>query len=115
MKPLKPLTALKRKPKTLVELFRDPRRWIKGSLRNPDTTACCVRGGINFLLRGDPYNFPHTGPAYRRFNTIERKIARAAGLDVSRVGFESFLIPGWNNDPSLTHKEFLRVLKQAGV
>ena len=102
---LKPLTALKRKPKTLVELFRDPRRWTKGQLINGDYTAVCVRGGINFLCTGNADNF--AGELF----AIEDKIRAAAGL----VDEDRMAVVCWNNDPSLTHKEFLRVLKKAGV
>ena len=108
MKPLKPLTALKRKPKTLVELFRDPRRWTKNELVSRDGIAACVLGGANFLCCGNPEGW-----------NVGREIIISREVIISRIamalGSGRYDVVPWNNNPALTHREFLRVLKKAKV
>ena len=104
-KHLTPLPNLKRKPRSLVELFRDRRRWTKNKLANGNLTACCVRGGINFLCTGDPYKCKPENLA-----AIENKIIKAAGLPQTENA-----VVIWNNSPRLTHGEFLTVLRKARV
>ena len=111
MKKLKPLTELKRRPKTLVELFKTPGRWIKHALHSEDHTGCCIVGGANFIRHGvfswwDTGNTGGINPV--DFEALQAKIAKAAGI-------RGLNLVIWNNDPNLTHSKFLRVLKKAKV
>ena len=110
MKKLKPLTELKRRPKTLVELFKNPQRWTKSALCNKDGTACCVVGGRNFIEYG-VFSTVCAGISNQiDFDALWKKIARTAGINHRK---SSIIV--WNNDPNLTHSKFLRVLKKAKV
>ena len=112
---MKPISQLKRKPKTLVQLFKSPKRWIKERLFNAtkggydSSTSFCVRGGAFYLCAGfkQPTNYTESDQAWNKAQEIEQKVLSVLPPLTS--------ICQWNNNPNLTHKEFLETLKKAGV
>lgn len=119
---LKPILQLKRKPKTLVQLYSSPKRWVKGwffssiepidhrveyiennEVKNPDTAvACCIQGAIAIV---DNINFNNVYPHNKKL----LKIANVLGFKNVHEVIE------WNNRSETTFKEFISVLKKAGV
>lgn len=106
---MKPLTKLKRRPTTLVELFSNPKRWTKDALNTADNVACCIVGGANFIRHG-VFSYWDSD---KREPTVDFEELSAKINKVARV--RDFDIVCWNNDPKLTHKKFLSVLKKAKV
>lgn len=121
---LKPISQLKRKPKTLVELFKSPRRWARGvpftacipdehnnvhdrhydpSKDNSQTAiACCIQGGIA-LIKGIPWEHAERTEEFK-------KVADILGFQDNRLR-----IIRWNNHICQSHAEFLETLRKAGV
>ena len=96
MKKLPPIKNLKRKPKTLQELFRSPKRWIQGRYKDrrnyEDSTCFCLIGGIQLI--------------YKNPNEIENKVAMHLGV---------MSISYWNDKEYRTIEDIQNLVKELDI
>ena len=99
-KKLKTIGQLKRKPKTLQELFKNPKRWTKGRYKDRKTydesTCFCLIGGI-IAVYGDD----------RR---VEYKVSRYLESTTGNCSISS-----WNDNEQRTFEDVRKLVEELNI
>lgn len=117
---MKPITELKRQPKTVKQLYNSSKRWYQGSFGLTDEGVTIPLDFINekdkqpFLKSKKPKCLCLVGAIYyiygddnSKFNKISKTINELHG--------DEYNIPNWNDAENRTFKEVMEVVELAGI
>jgi hypothetical protein len=106
-----PLTPLKKKPKTLVELFSDPARWTTNAIArraNGDIVSDSDPLAVSFCLIGGEYL---VYPNQEKREAVHARI-KAAIVAQGYASKDDAMTVSWFNDTT-DHKRLMEVLQAA--